>query len=115
MDDLTAAVESALLRVARNVAKHFVERPGDWSDDDRCFRVDLRESVAEVVAAVRPVHPAGAVGEAIRVLAETVAKGDGVPGDKPLCFRLHFNHTVECGLTLDHLRLLADQFKGESA
>ncbi len=44
-------VEGALIRVADNVAKHTVSRTG-WDADDKCFQVDLRQSVAEIMDVV---------------------------------------------------------------
>lgn len=42
-----AAIEKALLRIADNIAKHFINRDG-WSKDDSCFQMDLRQSQAEL-------------------------------------------------------------------
>ena len=46
-----AAIESALMQVADNVAKHFTGR-GGWTADDACFRVDLREAKAALLMVV---------------------------------------------------------------
>ena len=46
-----AAIESALMQVADNVAKHFTGR-GGWTAADACFRIDLRVAQATVEAVV---------------------------------------------------------------
>lgn len=49
--DLSATIESALLRIADSIAKHLIQRD-DWTADDPCFVVDLRAAQAEILAAV---------------------------------------------------------------
>lgn len=51
-EGLRAAVQSALLRVAKNVAKHVIQRSG-WREDDECFQVDLREAEEEIMKVCR--------------------------------------------------------------
>jgi hypothetical protein len=54
-----AAIRSALLRVAGNVAKHCIQR-GRWAPDDGCFQVDLRAAEAELLALLAPAPAAPA-------------------------------------------------------
>lgn len=51
-------IEAALLRVAENVAKHTIQRTAGWEPGDPCFRVDLREAQAEIMAVVREAEAA---------------------------------------------------------
>lgn len=53
-----SAVQSALLRVAENVAKHTIQRDG-WHPGDECFLVDLTASEAELCAALDAARAAG--------------------------------------------------------
>lgn len=49
--NLHAAIRSALLRVARNVAKHTIQRAG-FTPEDECFQVDLTAAEQEIGSVV---------------------------------------------------------------
>ena len=51
MSDAAKVIEKALLRVARNVMKHMMNRDGHC-DDDECFQIDLRLSERELTQLV---------------------------------------------------------------
>lgn len=45
-------IENALLKVARNVTKHFTTRSG-FSEDDECFGIELREAESEIFELIK--------------------------------------------------------------
>jgi hypothetical protein len=50
-EELRQAIQSALLRVAENVAKHIIQRDG-WDKSDKCFNIDLRAAEDEIMDAI---------------------------------------------------------------
>lgn len=65
------AVEKALLKVAGNVAKHLLQgKP--WSEEDACFKIDLREAETELNALI-----AGSIAEEREACAKVAAGWSG--------------------------------------
>lgn len=65
-------VREALLQVARNVAKHLIQRSG-WHEGDECFQLDLREAEESLLGLTHATEADNA-----RLRADLLAVGERI-------------------------------------